>query len=156
MGDTMDLSNLPKTHDFYNCSNEKALFFFKDETAGDRIVLTILMRPKSYAIITANQIKKWRQVSDSQPWISKNKGVHSGITQMLSPAMFLYSLTRQTKIQSQITKIASKNHNLSLQIIRKNTLNHHLTKHCLNECGLHVITYGADNVETCNCSSVLK
>lgn len=94
-------------------------------------------------------------------WIEKNtniiiSGVHSGITQMLSPAMFLYSLTRQTKIQSQITKIASTNHNLSLQIIRKNTLNHHLTKHCLNECGLHVINYGADNVETCNCSCVLK
>ena len=168
MGDTMDLSNLPRNHSFYDNTNEKgnffyhkknqtkktfsALFFFKDETAGDPIVLTILMRPKSYAILTRSQLKKWQEDTDSRSWLTKNKGVNSGVTKLLNPCMYLYSLTRKTKIMTQIKKIASKNHKISIQKIRKNSLNHCLTKHRLKNCNLHVVSYGT-NADMCDCCS---
>lgn len=129
-----------------------ALFFFKDETAGDPIVLTILMRPKSYAILTRSQLKKWQEDTDSRSWLTKNKGVNSGVTKLLNPCMYLYSLTRKTKIMTQIKKIASKNHKISIQKIRKNSLNHCLTKHRLKNCNLHVVSYGT-NADMCDCCS---
>uniref|UniRef100_A0A158P4I1 DNA-directed DNA polymerase n=1 Tax=Tetranychus urticae TaxID=32264 RepID=A0A158P4I1_TETUR len=56
--DIMDFSNYPKDHPLYNNKNEKAIGFIKDEMGGKRIEEFIALKPKLYALKTAEGEKK--------------------------------------------------------------------------------------------------
>ena len=137
---TLDTSNFDEDHFLFSKENASKLGFFKNEMGSNPIDVFCATRPKAYCFISNEKH-------------TKLKGVDRSYVKSLELTNYLRTVLLNETQTSLSNKIASKNHNVSINRMKKRAFINLDDKIKILDCGIHTRKYGARNYkDTCSCS----
>ena len=113
---------------------------FKNEMGSNSVDVFCAIRPKAYCFI-------------SNETHSKLKGIDKSYVKRLELSNYLRTILLNKSQISVSNKIAAKNHNVSINRIKKSALINLDDKVKILDCGIHTRKYGSkDYKDTCSCA----
>lgn len=130
--DIMDFSNYDPNHPLYNTQYEKTIGYLKDEMGGKRIEEFIALKPKLYAIKTAEGEEKKRAKGIQKATVEKN----------ISFDCYMECLKNEFIPTAFQRRLASKKHSINMIVNQKIVMTPFDDKRYLLDDGISSLAYG--------------